>query len=135
MWRLIHVSRQGMKLTTKRAIIILVVLILAAAAGAYHLYRMANGAKFLIIMNRLDQASADLKRRGTFTNDVPEFCDIYKFTEHYTIRGSDYQCTLAAKSSVFRGRGFMAIATNDVILWVDKERGAIPMTGPDSVGF
>jgi hypothetical protein len=86
-------------------------------------------------MNRLTQASADLKKRGSFTNDIPQFCDISAFTEHYTVRGSDYQCALSAKSPLFRGRGFMAITTNDVLLWIDRERGATPMSGPGSVGL
>ena len=116
----------------RSVIIIVAVLILL---GAYYLFGVARGAKIVIIMNRLTQASADLKKHGSFTNDVPQFCDISTFTEHYAVRGSDYQCALAAKSPLFRGRGFMAITTNDVLLWIDKERGATPMSGPDSLGL
>jgi hypothetical protein len=116
----------------KPIIIIVAILIVLGGVGAYYLYGVARGAKTIIIMSRLTQASADLKKHGTFTNDIPQYCDIYTFTEHYTVGGSDYQCALAAKSPLFRGRGFMAITTNDVLLWIDKERGATPMSGPDA---
>lgn len=119
----------------KPAIIIVAVLIVLGGAGAYYLHGVARGAKIVIIMNRLTQASTDLKKHGSFTNDIPEFCEIYTFTDHYTVRGSEYQCVLAAKSPLFRDRGFMAITTSDVLVWIDRQRGATAMSGPDSTGL
>ena len=116
----------------KPTTIILSVLALLGAVGAYYFYGVARGAKIVIIMNRLTQASTDLKKHGTFSNDVPQFCEISAFTEHYAVGGSNYQCALAAKSPLFRGRGFMAITTNDVLLWIHRERGAMPMSGSSS---
>src|SRR6267142_3848774 len=113
----------------KRIVIILLVLIVLGLAGAYYVYySVARGAKFLVIMSSLNQASSDLKKHGAFTNDIPQFCDIYAFNEHYSVGGADYECALAAKSPLFQGRGFMAITTNDVLLWIDKDRGAMQMS-------
>ena len=116
----------------KPTIIIVSILVLLGAVGAYYLYGVARGAKTIIIMDRLMQASADLKKNGTFTNDLPQFCEIQTFSEHYTVGGVEYQCSLAAKSPVFQGRGFMAITTNDVLLWIDRERKVTPVSGPDA---
>jgi hypothetical protein len=114
-------------------ITILAIVVLLGLAGAYYLRGVARGAKTIIVMNRLMQASADLRKNGTFTNDVPQFCDIYAHTNQYTVKGKEYHCVLAAKSPLFQKRGFMAVTTNDVLLWVDPEQGATPMSGPDSM--
>jgi hypothetical protein len=114
-------------------IIILAVLLLLGLAGAYYWHGIARGAKTVIIMQRLGQAAADLKNHGSFTNDIQEFCEIYQFTEHYKVSGSDYECVLAAKSPIFRGRGLLAITTNNVIIWIDNNGRVIPATGPHSV--
>ena len=113
----------------KQIAVIFAVLVLLGGVGAYYLYGMARGAKIIIVISRLTQASADLKRTGTFTNDVPKFCDIHAYTEHHSVGGTGYQCALAATSPLFRGSGFLAISTNDVLLWIDKERGAVQMSG------
>jgi hypothetical protein len=56
------------------------VLVLAVALGVFWLKRkvkgMAQGAKVIIIMQRLRQFSAELKKQGGFTNDIPNLCDI-----------------------------------------------------------
>ena len=116
----------------KPVVIIVAVLILLGGVGAYYMCGVARGAKTMIIMTRLRQASADLKKHGTFTKDIPEFCEIQAFSEHYIVGGVEYQCALAAKSPVFRGRGFMAITTNNVLLWIDRARGITPMSGPEA---
>ncbi|SRR5260370_27520349 len=114
----------------KPIVIILLVLIVLGLAGAcYVYYGVARGAKFLIIMSNLNQASSDFKKNGAFTNNIPQFCDIYAFKERYSVGATDYQCVLAAKSPLFRDRGFMVITTNDVLLWIDKDRGPIQMSG------
>src|SRR5262245_49422185 len=110
----------------KPVVIILAVLIFLGLGGAYLLHCVARGAKTIIIMNRLTTASADLKKHGSFTNDVPQYCDIYAHTNHYTFRGKEYYCRLAAKSPLFQKSGFMAVTTNDVLLWIDSEKGAKP---------
>lgn len=112
--------------------VILTLLALLGFGGAYYVRGIARSAKTIIVMNRLMQASAELKKNGTFTNDVPEFCQIYPHTNQYTVRGKEYYCVLAAKSPLFQKSGFMAVTTNDVLLWIDPVQGATPMTGPDS---
>jgi len=113
----------------KPAIIILAVLILLGSVVAYYVSGVARGAKIIIIMNRLIQASEDLRKHGVFTNDIPTFCDIRAYTEQQSVGATDYVCALAATSPLFRGRGFMAITTNDVLLWIDKEHGAVQLSG------
>ncbi len=111
---------------------ILAVVALLGLGGAYYVRGITRGAKTFIVLNRLMQASADLKKNGTFTNDVPHICQIYAHTNQYSVGGKEYHCVLAAKSPVFQKTGFMAITTNDVLLWIDPVQGATAMTGPDS---
>src|SRR5262245_31558544 len=96
------------------AVIATVLLVVVAIAGFWLKRRvaaMAIGAKFIIIMQRLAQFSADLKKQGTFTNDIPHLCEIYPFTESVTFNGEQHQCTLAARSPLFGDKGVMAITT------------------------
>jgi hypothetical protein len=72
------------------------------------------------VLRRLIRAHADLQERGSFKNDEPALCDIYAYTQRYAAAGRDYRCELAAQSRWFRGRGFAAITTDGVLLWVDK---------------
>lgn len=121
----------------KALIIIGAVLLVAVAVAGFWLKRkvsgMAHGAKFIIVMQRLGQFSADLKKQGSFTNDIPHLADIYAFTDTITLSGAQHRCTLAAKSPMFGDAGVMAITTDDVIVWIDREGRATPFTGPESV--
>ena len=94
---------------------------------------MAGGAKFIIVMQRLGQFSADLKKQGSFTNDIPHLADIYTFTDTIMLSGVQHRCTLAAKSPMFRDDGVLAITTEDVIVWIDRDGKATPFNAPDSV--
>jgi hypothetical protein len=119
----------------KLIIIVAVLLVLGVAAGLYihqQVRGMAQGAKIIIIMQRLGQFSADLKKQGSFTNDIPQLCDIYPYTNSVIVNGSQQQCTLAAKSPLFGDGGVMAITTQDTVLWIDAAGKATPFNGQDS---
>jgi hypothetical protein len=117
-------------------IIVAVVLCLGAVAGFYikrTLTGMAQGAKIIIIMQRLGQFSADLKKQGSFTNDIPHLADIYPFTNSYTINGTRCCCTLAARSPLFADRGVMAVTSEGTVLWVDRDGKATSFSETGSV--
>jgi hypothetical protein len=121
----------------KTFIIIGAVLLVVVAVAGFWLKRkvsaMAHGAKIIIIMQRLGQFSADRKKQGSFTNDIPHFCDIYPFTDSITLNGTQRSCTLAAKSPLFGDGGIMAITTDDTVVWIDRDGKATAFSGPDSV--
>ena len=79
---------------------------------------MAGGVKFIIIMQRLQQGASEFRESGTFTNDVPHICDIYRFTDQITVGGENHECVLAAKSPMFGDEGIMAITTTDMLVWI-----------------
>jgi hypothetical protein len=111
----------------KIIIIVLILILLMLLVGpAQRSYQFVEGAKTKMVMKSLIQASDSLQKYGTFTNDSPQFCDIQLCSERYTVGGIEYQCTLAAKSPFFRGRGFYAMTTNDIVIWIDKKQRANP---------
>ena len=117
-------------------IVVAAILVLIAVAGIClkrKLSIMARGAKAIIVMQRLGQAAADLRKSGTFTNDIPNLCEIYQFTNSIAIGQTQYQCVLAAKSPVFAEGGFVAITTNDALIWIDRDGKATPLNGPEAV--
>lgn len=121
-----------------RTIIIAVLAVLSLlAVGGFFLKRklsgMAQGARIIIVMQRLGQAATELRERGTFTNDVPQLCEIYRFTNDIMLAHAQHRCVLAARSPMFAERGFMAITTNDTLVWIDRDGKATPFNGPDAV--
>ncbi|HEY3761591.1 MAG TPA: hypothetical protein VGN23_07580 [Verrucomicrobiae bacterium] len=116
-------------------IIVLAVLVLLAAAGFYikrQLNGMTEDVKFIAIMSNLNQAADDLRKSGTFTNGVPNLCDIYQFTNNITIGQTQQQCVLAAKSPSFEDGGFMAVTTNDTLVWIDQSGKASALNGAEA---
>jgi hypothetical protein len=121
----------------KVAILIIAAILVLAAVGGLYLKRklsaMAEGAKIVIVIQRLGQAATELRKHGAFTNDVPNLCDIYTFTNQITLGGTPHQCVLAAKSPSFQENGFMVITTNDTVVWIDRDGKARALSGPDSI--
>src|SRR5512145_1180736 len=97
----------------KTFVIIGAILLVGVVVAGFWLKRkvsgMAQGAKFIIVMQRLGQFSADLKKQGSYTNDITHLADIYAFTDTITLSGVQHRCTLAAKSPMFGDAGVMAI--------------------------
>ena len=116
-------------------IVVVVVLCLIAVAGFHvksKLNSMAEGAKIIIVMSKLNQAADQLRKSGTFTNDVPNLCEIYRFTNSITLGQTQQQCVLAAKSPGFEEGRFMAITTNDTLVWIDRDGKAKSIDGPEA---
>lgn len=83
-------------------------------------------------MNELQEANAELQKYGAFTNQF-EGDTVYPYTNRFIIDATVYQCGLAVESVdlYLRNRGILAITTNDVFVWVDKESGVMPLgSGP-----
>ncbi len=83
-------------------------------------------------MNELRQAKAELQKHGVFTNRF-QGDTVYPYTNRFMIGATVHQCGLAVESVDLhlRKRGILAITTNDVLVWVDRERGVMPLgTGP-----
>ena len=120
-----------MKILIVIGAVLLVAIVVAGIWLKRKLSGMAQGVKIIIIMQRLVQFSAELKKQGTFTNDIPHLGDIYAFTDSVTFNGKEHRCTLAAKSPLFGDKGIMAITSEDVVIWIDREGKATPFNGAE----
>jgi hypothetical protein len=114
----------------KRAIVAVVLVVLGTLFVGFF-YSVARGghrARFIIAMNELREANAELQKYGIFTNQF-RYEPVYPYTNRFDIDGRVYQCGLAVESVdlYLRKRGFLAITTNDVFVWVDKKSGAMPL--------
>jgi hypothetical protein len=124
----------------KKSTIVLTVLAVVVALLGLFLFSASKGshrARFLIAVNKLREASAQLQKHGAFTNQFPHDDKVYPFTNRFSIDGTAYQCQLAVESVdlYLRDRGLLAITTNDTIIWVDKERGAVPLGSGSAFRF
>jgi hypothetical protein len=90
-------------------------------------YRNGHRAQILEVRMWLKEAHFD---HEGYTNDSLGVTVVYPYTNQFTIDGTNYQCDFAAKSEVFRGRGFLAVTTNVIYVWVDEKRGVIPLIPP-----
>lgn len=119
-----------------RRLVIAIVALASVAVMSYGLLRFvgkgSHRSRFIIAMNALRQASAELQKGGTFTNQFQND-RVYPYTNRFIVGATVYQCVLAVESVDLhlRNRGLLAITTNDVLVWIDRERGVMPLgTGP-----
>ena len=113
--------------------------IVAAALLGLFLYGAARGshrARFSIAVTALREANGQLQKQGAFTNR-PHDDRVYPFTNRFSIDGTSYQCQLAVESVdlYLRDRGLLTITTNDIIVWIDRERGAVPLGSGSAFKF
>jgi len=112
----------------KKAIVILVAF---AAAVAFLAYRYDPGVKRAIAINAMDVLHSDyaeLREHGSYpVLSGPSAVRVYSFTNNYIIGGTNYQCVLAADVPRFVDRGFFAITTNEVFIWIDHVHGPMAL--------
>ena len=94
----------------------------------YVLATADNRAKFTGTKRLLIEAHLELQTYGAFTNHFRDV-NLYPYTNLFSAGDATYQCEFAAERAEFKGRGFLTITTNRVFVWVDKERGIIPLDG------
>jgi hypothetical protein len=116
-----------------RIVIVVLTSAMVVAYGVMHFAgKSSRRARFVLAMNELRLANAELQKQGAFTNRF-QGDTVYPYTNRFIIDATVYQCGLAVESVdlYLRGRGLLAITTNDVLVWVDRERGAMPLgSGP-----
>jgi hypothetical protein len=119
----------------KKRMIVIVVLASLVVVPCGFLYFAGKGshrARFIIAMNELRKANAELQKYGAFINQF-QGDTVYPYTNRFIIDATVYQCGLAVESVdlYLRDRGILAITTNGGFVWVDKKRGVIPLgSGP-----
>ena len=110
-----------------------VILLVVASAGAFLAYRYDQGMRRVIAIKAMDALHSDyveLRERGSFTaRNGPSAERVYSFTNSYDIGGTNYQCVLAAEVPRFIDKGFFAITTNKIFIWVDRLHGPLPLLG------
>src|SRR5690242_12336310 len=68
----------------------------------------------------LKVADSDLHKFGTFTNRFGNVrVDFY--TNRFSADGVDFQCELAARCERLTNRGFLAITTNRIFVWIETK--------------
>jgi len=122
----------------KRFIVIVVLASLVVGSCVFSFYtgKGSHRVRFVLAMNELRQANADLQKHGAFTNRF-QGDTVYPYTNQFTIDGTVYQCGLAVESVdlYLRKRGILAITTNNVVVWVDRERGVMPLSSGPAFTF
>jgi hypothetical protein len=110
---------------------VIVILVVVAAAVAFLAYRYDQSVRRAIAINAMDVLHSDyaeLREHGSFTiRSGPSAERVYSFTNSYVIGGTNYQCVLAAEVPRFIDRGFFAITTNEVFIWIDRVHGPVPL--------
>jgi len=106
-------------------IVMLGLFALAFFANKYYEARTNRRAQFIEIRAWLKEAH--FNHEG-YTNDFLGLTVVYPYTNRFTIDDTNYQCEFAARSELFRGRGFLAVTTNVVYVWIDEKGGEIPLT-------
>ena len=113
--------------------IVVLASVMVVSYGVLHFVgKGTHRARLSIAMNALRQANAELQKHGAFTNQF-QGDTVYPYTNQFTIDATVYQCGLAVESVdlYLRHRGLLVITTNDFFLWVDRERGVMPLgSGP-----
>jgi hypothetical protein len=107
------------------------------ALGLRHLAEKgSHRARFILAMDELRRANAALHQQGAFTNTI-QGDRVYPYTNRFTREATVYQCGLALESVdlYLRERGLLAITTNDVLLWIDRERGVMPLANGPAFAF
>lgn len=123
----------------KARIIVIVVVASLVVVTCGFLFTTGKGthrARFVLALNALREANAELQKHGAFTNRF-QGDTVYPYTNRFTIEGRVYQCGLAVESVDLhlRERGILAITTNDLVVWVDRERGAMPLSSGPAFTF
>ena len=117
-----------MKLTSM--LVLLVVLVLVIIIFVPKESRVDRRAWLTLSKASLKSADADLHTFGIFTNRF-QYVRVDLYTNRFTVDGVDYQCELAAKCERLTHRGFLAITTNHIFLWVDTKGNLTPLVNPD----
>ena len=123
-----------------RKLVIATVVLASVVVGSYGVLHLAgrgsHRARFVLAMNELRRANAELQQHGAFTNRS-QGDTVYAYTNRFIIDGTVYQCGLAVESvDLHLGkRGILAITTNEVFVWVDRERGAMPLGGGPAFAY
>jgi hypothetical protein len=105
-------------------VVLLLLGVLAFFANKYYEARTDRRAQFLEVRVWLKEAHFD---HEGYTNDFIGLTEVYPYTNRFTIDGTNYVCEFAARSELFRDRGFLAVTTNLVYVWVDKKGGVVPL--------
>ncbi|MGZ4963254.1 MAG: hypothetical protein ACXWJB_13835 [Limisphaerales bacterium] len=124
----------------KKSTIVLTVLAVLVALFGLFLYSAARGshrARFVIAMNELREANVQLQKHGALTNQQFGYDKVFPCKNRFNIDGTAYQCQFAVESVdlYLRDRGLLTIATNDIIVWVDKKRGVMPLGSGSAFRF
>lgn len=129
----------GVVLVVKKGIIAILVLasLVVGSCGFWFIAgKGSHRARFVLAMNELRRANADLQTHGAFTNRF-QSDTVYPYTNQFTIDGKVYHCGLAIESVDLhlRDRGILAITTNGGFVWVDKQGGVMPLGNGPAFAF
>ncbi|HEX3857716.1 MAG TPA: hypothetical protein VHY30_10530 [Verrucomicrobiae bacterium] len=72
--------------------------------------------------NDLKEAQLELQKDGKLSNNYGHDY-VFICTNNIVIGSTNYQCAIAVETERFNGEGILTVATNQVLIWLDKKRG------------
>src|ERR1700722_15836470 len=105
---------------------VLAFLVVVLLVCAFAELRADRRSQFFRAINGLREAHTELHKSGAFTNESRSMT-VYLYANRVIADGTSYQCEIAVTNDWFQNRGFLTMTTNEVFVWIDNKRGAIPL--------
>lgn len=105
---------------------LLVIVVAATCIANFYESPVDRRAWLTLSKVALTTADTDLHKSGGFTNRYQKIT-VTPYTNRFTVGGIDYQCELAAQCKRLNGRGFLAITTNRIFVWIDTKQSPTPL--------
>ena len=115
----LHISRTPyMKKWLFIGLVFAVVVLIALLHG---LAASERRATFIHVANNLLEAHLELQHDGVFTNHFRD-TDITAVSNTVVVLGTNYQCEFTAANNELRDYGRLAITTNQMVIWIDRNQ-------------
>lgn len=106
--------------TMKTTVIAVVILLTLFLGFRYFKERSLRRAEVYNSISELLSSENRWRQNGSLTNGNPGFT-VYPFTNRVTVSGTNFQCVMAVKAERIESFGFMALAADGTVLWIDRE--------------
>jgi hypothetical protein len=104
----------------KVALIILAVIIAAFLVFSHAQGRSLRRASVVNSVSELLSSERGFRERGIVTNSNRGF-RAFSYTNAVTVGSNEFRCELAVESDWVRDFGFVALANDGTVLWIDRE--------------
>ena len=103
-------------------ILALIILFVLGLCSVSYLYGVSlRNAGIIHARTSLKQAFMEYQKSGYVTN-YSSSSQVWLSTNVVTIKGTQYQCFLTVRDSLFYNQGVLAMTTNQIFIWLDARR-------------